>query len=380
MDFDTAVSVGARVVPRIPRMTGVGLHMIVKDEAHVIERCLRSVRPYVDWWVVSDTGSTDGTQGLVRDVMAGLPGLLIERPWVSFGHNRGEALEAARSLDAARPGDYALWIDADDVLVGPATWPELTADGYQLEVEYGGTRFSRLHLVRLDRPWRWTGAVHEHLDLAGATTASLAAPKIVQHHDGARSRDPQTYLKDAALLETELRARPDDARTQFYLAQSWRDAGELERALAAYRVRAANPHGWDQERWYALFQVAVLLERLDASAEQVAEAYLTAFQARPDRAEPLVELARFERGRERYDVALLYGRAATRIGPPPRDALFVDAGAHTWRSWDEVAVSSYWAGQYAEGVVAARKALDVRPDDPRLQENLAWCQAGLGAT
>lgn len=361
-------------------MAGVGLHMIVKDEAHVIERCLRSVRPHLDWWVVSDTGSTDGTQDLVRDVMAGVPGLLLERPWVSFGHNRDEALDAARSLAAAGPADYALWIDADDVLAdAPATWPALTVDGYQLEVVYGDTRFSRLHLVRLDRPWRWVGAVHEHLDLAGATTGSLAVPRIVQHHDGARSRDPQTYLKDAALLAAELEARPGDPRTQFYLAQSWRDAGELEQALAAYRLRAANPAGWDQEQWYALFQVAVLLERLDAPAEQVAAAYLTAFQARPDRAEPLVELARFERGRERYDVALLYARAATRIALPPPDALFVDAGAHTWRSWDELAVSSYWAGRYADGVLAAERALAVRPDDPRLRENLAWCRAGLDA-
>lgn len=32
------------------------LCMIVKDEAHVIERCLTSVRPYVDAWLLVDTG------------------------------------------------------------------------------------------------------------------------------------------------------------------------------------------------------------------------------------------------------------------------------------------------------------------------------------
>ena len=362
-------------------MPRVGLHMIVKDEARVIERCLASVRPLLDWWVVSDTGSTDGTQELVRGALAGLPGQLIERPWVSFGHNRDEVLDAARSLPAVRPGDYTLWIDADDVLAdAPAAWPELAEDGYHLEVEYAGTRFQRLHLVRLDRPWRWTGAVHEHLHLPDATLGRLSAPRIRQHHDGARSTDPETYRKDAALLEAELRERPGDPRSQFYLAQSWRDAGELELALAAYRVRAANPDGWDQERWVALLQVAVLLERLGAPAEQVADAYLTAHQAGPARAEPLVELARFERGRERFEVALLYARAATRIPPPPGDALFVDADAHTWRAWDEVAVSSYWTGRYAEGVAAARQALAVRPDDPRLQDNLAWCEGGLASS
>jgi glycosyltransferase involved in cell wall biosynthesis len=71
--------------------------MIVKDEAHVIERCLRSVLPFVDWWVVADTGSSDGTQDLVRSTLAALPGELVERPWVDFGHNRQEVLELARS-------------------------------------------------------------------------------------------------------------------------------------------------------------------------------------------------------------------------------------------------------------------------------------------
>ena len=76
-------------------MPRLGLHMIVKDEAPVIERCLRSVLPMIDWWVISDTGSTDGTQEIVRRTMAGTDGLLLERPWVSFGHNRQEALDAA---------------------------------------------------------------------------------------------------------------------------------------------------------------------------------------------------------------------------------------------------------------------------------------------
>ena len=356
-------------------MPRLGLHMIVKDEAPVIERCLASVRPHVDWWVVCDTGSTDGTQDLVRAAMGGTPGALLERPWVSFGHNREEALQAARSLGHAAAGDYTLWIDADDELVDvPPSWPPLEADGYQLKVIHGANRFGRLHLVRLDRPWRWTGVIHEHLELAGALTGRLAAPRILQHRDGARSRDPETYRKDALALTAELRQRPQDPRTQFYLAQSWRDAGELDRALAAYRLRAGNPAGWDQERWYSLFQIAVLLERTGAAPEVVADAYLSAYQADPSRAEPLVELARHERGRERFAVARVYALTAADLPMPSPDALFVDVDTYQWRAWDEVAISCYWSGRYAEGEAAARRALAFRPDDERLRANLEWCR------
>ncbi|MEU5316418.1 glycosyltransferase [Streptomyces sp. NPDC021056] len=41
--------------------------MIVKNEAHVIRRCLESVLPLVDTWVILDTGSPDGTQDIIRE-------------------------------------------------------------------------------------------------------------------------------------------------------------------------------------------------------------------------------------------------------------------------------------------------------------------------
>jgi len=43
----------------------VCLNMIVKNESEVITRCLKSVLPLIDYWVISDTGSTDGTQKII---------------------------------------------------------------------------------------------------------------------------------------------------------------------------------------------------------------------------------------------------------------------------------------------------------------------------
>jgi glycosyltransferase involved in cell wall biosynthesis len=109
------------------RSLGICLNMIVKDEAHVIERCLVSVRAFIDTWVIVDTGSTDGTQQRIRALLQAVPGSLCERPWRGFAENRNEAMELARYV-----AEYSMVMDADEELIAEPDFcmPRLTADAY----------------------------------------------------------------------------------------------------------------------------------------------------------------------------------------------------------------------------------------------------------
>src|ERR1700722_1540445 len=62
-----------------PKKT-ICLNMIVKNESKVIRRCLQSVLPFIDTWVIVDTGSNDGTQKIIKDFMLEhqIPGELHE--------------------------------------------------------------------------------------------------------------------------------------------------------------------------------------------------------------------------------------------------------------------------------------------------------------
>ena len=84
----------------------VSLTMIVRDEEKNLSTCLGSVRGIFDEIVVVDTGSTDRTIEIARSFGA----KVFEFPWVdSFAAARNEALSHAT-------GDYAFWLDADDVV------------------------------------------------------------------------------------------------------------------------------------------------------------------------------------------------------------------------------------------------------------------------
>ena len=331
------------------------LSMIVKNEAPVIERCLASVRPHIHSWAISDTGSTDGTQDIIRRAMDGLPGELIERPWVDFAHNRNEALALAR-----KHGDRALVIDADEILeVAPdAAVPSPDAPGHLFEFLFNETRYHRVALVRLDRDWRWEGVLHEVLvsdALRDATRLPGWAVRIFT--DGARSRQPSAdkYAADAEVLRRALDAEPGHTRHAFYYAQSLRDAGRPEESLAAYR-RRIDLGGWDEELYYSKLQVATLLERLQRPYAEVVAAWLDAYDARPSRAEAPCELARYCRLHERYAAALVFARIAVDLSRP-EDVLFVDHSVYAWRARDELSIAAWYRGDKALSEVLCRALL-----------------------
>lgn len=360
----------------------VCLVMIVRNEAHVIERCLNSARPLITRWLIVDTGSNDETIEIIEDRLSDVPGQLMQRPWVDFGHNRTELMTLARGR-----GDYLLLLDADEIVVidDDFTPPHdkliqawrVTKIAGDTEVEY------RLPCwLRSDHPWRFSGILHEYLDSPEAfRTSDLSGIRIRSCFDSARNQvDARTkYLRDAEVLEQALRFEPDNRRYQFYLAQSLRDAGEHERAVGAYRKRAAMG-GWAEEVFYSLLCIGRLLESQNADHESVKQAYLDAFHYRPARAEPLVDLARVCRQNGEFAEALEYAQRAADL-PVPGDILFVDTAAYRWRARDELSLACYHTGD-------AGRAFDITcsllrdpclPDDhrSRIERNRDLCVTGI---
>jgi glycosyltransferase involved in cell wall biosynthesis len=350
------------------------LSMIIKNESAVIERCLRSVKPWIHAWAISDTGSTDGTQDIVRKFMADLPGELIERPWVDFSTNRNQALELARKY-----GDYALIIDADEILEADKDFAfgALGAPGYLLELVYGITRYRRVALPRLDADWQWKGVLHEALVSPQAMQQQfLPGLRIVVFSDGARSQQSvqEKFTRDAQVLRDALKIEPDNARYAFYLAQSLRDALQLPESIVAYEKRVAMG-GWAEEVYFSKLQIAVLKERTGASYADILAAYLDAWDFRPTRAEAPCELARYCRLQSRFTAAREFARIAAAL-PVPEDLLFIDHTVHAWRARDELSIAAYWCGDYAESARLCRELLaDGRLPDAeraRVQRNLEF--------
>jgi glycosyltransferase involved in cell wall biosynthesis len=351
----------------LPYQQKICLAMLARNEAPVIARSLASVRPLIDHWVVVDTGSTDGTPSIVRNVLRDIPGELHDRPWVDFGHNRTEALRLAR-----QHGDYTLVIDAGEVLEFPPGFrmPHLHADSYVIE-NGDAHRPSSPQLVRSALPWRYEGVLHEFLSCPTEPDGARVLPhersqkrlpgaRLRAGEDGAQQPNPGSghYRREVALLEQALAAETDPflvARYKFYLAQARLDAGDKQQALAAYRERAALGFG-DQEVFVSLYRAAGIEADLGYEDEAVIASYLQAYQARKDRAEPLHAAARFCRLKERYQQGFDLAKRGLAIRRPD-NALFAEHWIYEYGLLDEYAINAYWTGRYDESLKACRKIL-----------------------
>lgn len=335
------------------------LNLIVKNESHVVHEMFESVAPYVDYWVIVDTGSTDGTQDVIRREMDrhGIPGELHERPWRDFGHNRSEAMQLAQGHC-----DYIWVMDADDVLVGRPEFRNLTADTYLMLID-DGVLYWRRQLFRDGVPWRYQGVLHELAVCDSPTTeARLGGDfRVLSRRIGGRNLDPDKYRRDAEVLLAEVNRNPDDPRSVFYLAQSYYCYGDWVNSRK-WDERRTEMGGWAEEVYYSAFRVAEAMAASNEPWPEVQDAYLRAWNIRPSRAEALHALARHHRIAGRYALGHLFAEKAASL-PLPEDILFVNGSVHGWRALDEQAVCASWIGKQAEAFLISRRLVAI-PDVP----------------
>lgn len=310
-----------------PAKKTICLNMIVKNENPIILECLASVKPLIDHWVIVDTGSTDGTQTVIRDYLKEIPGELVERPWVHFAHNRNEALQLAKEK-----GDYLLFIDADEKLVfdDSFTLPPLSSDYYYAVVDTGGLEFMRITLASNRFQWNWTGVLHEIISSPDAKKYDLLKGVTNQAfpNRGNRSKDPEKYLKDAKLLEEELTKDPANTRNLLHLAQTYVNANLFEKGMKTYEKRA-QLGGFEEEVYFCKLMVAKLQEHLKMASETVQKSYWQAHLYRPTRAESLYYSACHFIAEKNYAESYKMTQKAISISRPA-DTLLVEGWIYEW--------------------------------------------------
>ncbi len=343
------------------------LTMIVKDEAHCIERAIRSALPHVDHWVIVDTGSTDGTQGLILELLNGVPGALFQSDWKDFGTNRTELAEKTKKY-AERVGisgrALSLLLDADDEIVSFPTCSGLNKfnDAFEAEVSFGPMSYPQIRLIWSDLPWRWEGVTHERICLTArdATTKKLEGFRYRTGVDSARRKSGRKTKEDIELLEKSLADNPDNPREVFYLANCYRDDGQFGRAADVYAQRLTM-RGFDEELYVSAVRASECLEKT-GDTDGAYLAGLGAINLRPWRAEAYLQLAGLARRQGAYGLAHSFAKQIQGLPEKTDDRLFVDVSARGWRGVEEYVYGCSYIGDWAEQTRCLNWLVEEVPD------------------
>ena len=322
------------------------LNMIVKNEEEDLPRCLKSVKPYIDYYLISDTGSTDNTVEVIRKCLEGVPGEVLRHKWKDFGHNRELILqEAYKNPDI----DYCLFIDADEELFVNNGAFDNPADAYYIEKHISDIKCIIPSVINIkSTEWHWSGVVHN--DLSGKPKNTVFVDGYIEAYPGKGGKSSglsslkEKALRDARLIEKELKKTPNDARYQFFLAQSYYAAGKLRKARNNYIKRMKM--GGDRENVYWSMLLAALLEGKLEEDFPISK-FLLAYNYRPTRKEALCEVANYCNQHGLYPLGYMVAKMGYDI-PKTKDVMFVVMSVEDWRMADELAVSAFGTKRYKE--------------------------------
>lgn len=367
----------------------IALCMIVKNESHVIKATLENLVSKIDldYYVVSDTGSTDNTKEIIKTFFdeKNIPGEIHDDEWKDFGYNRSKALEYAFSC----PSEFIFIHDADDRIEGEMNLPELKkllhpTKPTQFSLRIGNTfTYNRPLIFHNDYKWCFKGVLHEYVSLLNPddgpiNTVVMSQPTywIDSRREGARSKDPEKYKKDALILEKayeEAKANKDhlEPRYAYYCAQSYKDCGELDKAIHYYMIRTKL--GSYQEEVYTAYLYAgrcmISAKRPEAEIEKC---FLDGWESMRDRSECLFQLANYYRDKRNFTKAYLYSSLGCKIPFPNDKFLFLEKHVYDRQIFDECAISAFYTQRYQECFKLNTKLLRMGYD-PRIVSNMNFC-------
>ena len=323
------------------------LNMIVKNESKIILRLLETVLPIIDTYCICDTGSTDMTKELIKDFfdVRCIEGKIIEEPFKNFGYNRTVALKAAKGM-----ADYLLFLDADMKLIIDPKFEKsnLTADVYT--VAQGSSKFNyfNIRLIRSSLNFSCVGSTHEYYDITEHhVNEQLHYISINDIGDGGCKEDK--FERDIRLLEDDLKNDPNNTRTHFYLASSYKNSGNINKAIEYFKKRIALG-GWIEENWYSRYELGKCYMKIGKEAEAL-QTWLEAYGYHPKRAENLYEIVKHYRIKGQQQLAYVFYKMAKQIPYPKDNILFIHTDIYDYLLDYEFSILAYYIN----------KNLDMRP-------------------
>jgi len=235
--------------------------MIVKNAGPILEKVLIDNLPIIDRWCILDTGSTDGTQDVIKRILKDKKGVLYEEPFVDFKVSRNRCLELAKQTCK-----FILMLDDTYSIKGDLRTflnevrGDQFSDSFSLLIQSDDTEYYSNRIIKSTTNLRYIHRIHEVISDQSNINVTVPSDKAVifdNRIDYMEKRTMDRKQFDLELLFKEVEEFPDDPRALYYIAQTYGCIGDEINKAKYFELRINHPQqGYIQEKIDACFELA----------------------------------------------------------------------------------------------------------------------------
>jgi len=309
--------------------------IMLKNEQDTIIKTLNSIIPYMDTVFIHDTGSTDNTLELIEKWRNDNDKNVFvhKSPFVDFGYSRTELLDFC--YNHTKSPLYLLLLDSNDEFVCKDTetykefvdfiiinYPKNKILGFSVPYHLGlgpsneSSQVSYMNAIRIicnDGSWKYKGKVHEFIYSSNEKNASRIfldntnnyqvmfngclklddRIRLYQDRTNDIHKSRNRWKNDAIVLQKEIDDSSEnyDARTVFYLAQSYACIGDYENSIKYYKIRSTmDGEGFWEELYQSFYAIAAYYKYINKSYGDIIYAYMKAYQSDTHHIEPIIRI------------------------------------------------------------------------------------------
>lgn len=338
--------------------------IMVKNAGESFRDMLTKNLPFIDQYTILDTGSTDNTINIAREVLKDKRGKIYEEPFINFRDSRNRLLDLAGTecffnvmLDDTyvlngKVREFLEYVRGDDDI-----------QCYSITIEDVDTMYMSARITKSTSGLRYENLIHEIIK----TDVSVSIPRewghiVDENNPYMRERTIQRKQQDLDILMQMNREDPSDPRNYYYIADSYICLKDWENAVKWFKKRVEFG-GYQSEVQDALYYIATIQDHyLNFPWPECLEGYLRCYDYDPTRAESLYLVGSHYRKAGMNNVAYIFLKRAFEIGMP---VIQMSVRKHIYKFHipSELASICYEVGDYKLGEEASRKALEWKDDE-----------------
>lgn len=348
--------------------------MIVKNAGKGFKEVLEKNLPHIDRWTILDTGSTDETMDIIREVLeTRVRGKLYQEPFVDFGTTRNRALELAGCVCK-----YVVMLDDTYFLTGnlrgfiAEIQSDQFADSYSLYIQSSDVQYASNRMLKSIRTLRYKFKIHEVVSEENNVVV-IVPPDRAQIHDEQsdymqkRTSDRKTL--DLKLLRDSITEDFENPRHWYYMAQTYVCLEDYENAYKYFLARVFHPkEGFLQEKIDACFEAARTAQyKLRRPWDEVRPLYERAYALDPTRPDSVYFLGIQALMAKDPKEAYTHFKKAFEIGYPLHAQYSLKPTLSFQFTPRFLSDLCYQFADYALGKAATHLFLEKNPRDPHME-------------